>query len=110
MVPQSSIAASARLARARLLDEVAELVAGVPPRDRNAFADAVDAALAAGVQASEIAKPLGLAVSTVTRWAEGGRAVHPVNMRDALLQIVRSCRARADALRTAATGRMADAA
>lgn len=66
-----------RHARADLLDRTADMIDDACPLDQEGFTDAVRAIRVAGVQAIEIARPHGVAVSTITRWEKGQNHPHP---------------------------------
>ena len=73
--PMSLLASEARASTLRIL---ADMIERVPPDDDASFRDALSALLTAGVPAIAIARRAPTSVSTITRWAQGAFAPHPI--------------------------------
>lgn len=77
-------------ARACTLMILADMIERTPPADDASFRDALSALLIAGVQASAIARRAPTSVSTITRWAQGAFAPHPI-IRTSIAAMLPSC-------------------
>lgn len=62
---------AAAQSRRILLTTIADAIEASPPRTDDEFADAIKAVVHAGVLTIEIARMLGVATPTVTRWGQG---------------------------------------
>lgn len=93
---EGSFALHALRVKAGLLGQLADMMETSPPRDADAFADAVTALIHAGIPAKEMARRFNVDTSTVHDWSKGRTEPHRLALISYARHVARIARDHSD--------------